>query len=70
MDFKTVGILCDNYKVEKFKQELIDNGFMNYFIMPSTKTLSHIQVKCLVEDYHKIAKICQSVESYFKIQKN
>jgi hypothetical protein len=47
------GIVCDNYKVDKFKKELTSNGFNDFEVNPFDKTTSNI-------------KICEFVELYFK----
>jgi hypothetical protein len=41
---KTVGIVADNYKVEKFKKELALNGFSEFTVEPFTDATSTIKV--------------------------
>lgn len=63
---KTAGIVADNYKVEKFKKELIKNGFTDFEVVPFTTDTSNIKVKCEESQYKDIKKICQQVEFHFK----
>lgn len=67
---KTAGIVADNYKLDKFKEKLEANGFLEYTITPYTlggvKDVSLIKVE--VPDYqvNEVYKICQEVELHFK----
>lgn len=71
MEKKTAGIVCDNYKIEKFKEELIAKGFTDFEVIgnPAGK-ISTIKVTCYYFDLPDIAKICQGVEEYFAALKN
>jgi len=65
---KKVGIVADNYKLEKFKKELTAKGFTDFTIMDYQKVneLSLIQVHCKDERVMEVKTICQNVELYFK----
>ena len=41
---KKAGIVADNYKLEKFKKELMSAGFDDFNITPFTEDTSTIQV--------------------------
>lgn len=66
MGKKTAGIVVDNYKVEKFKSELIKNGFLDFTVTPYIDDCSTIKVQCEESQYKDIAKICKRVELHFK----
>lgn len=59
---KIAGIVCDNYKLEKFKRLLNEAGFTDFEVVPFRKNESTIKVKCSESDYPKIAAICKKVE--------
>lgn len=63
-----IGILCDNYKVERFKSKLIAEGFTS-FEVSAHKGLTAIAVTVdpvtFWESQKKIQKICQLVELHF-----
>jgi hypothetical protein len=67
---KTAGIFCNNYKIEKFKAELINNGFKDFEVVPFKGDTSTIKVKFEPNDISKIAKICKDVELHFAAIKN
>lgn len=69
---KLVGIVVDNYKVEKFKKELNDGGFTDLEILPFDKkhTLTLIRIKCDHTEFFKAAKILDDCEKYFTALKN
>lgn len=58
------GIVADNYKVERFKKELSDEGF-TFGVHPG-KSVTTITVECQHTDLSKINKICKKVELHFK----
>ena len=65
MATKKIGIIADNYKLEKFKKELTKKGFTDYSIEPFTKDTSTI---CVVADENRLGQIkalCQVVEMHF-----
>lgn len=63
---KTAGIVADNYKVDKFKEELIKNGYNNFKVTPFTKDTTTIKVTVEDDKVKEIYKICQLVEMHFK----
>lgn len=67
---KTTGIVADNYKLDKFKQELNNKGFTDLTITPYTlggaKDISLIKVTVPDSDVGEVYKICQKVEIHFK----
>ncbi len=69
---KITGIVCDNYKLEKFKKELMAKGFNNFEVKPYKimKKFTLIQVKCNEKDIPMIATLCRKVEDYFAALKN
>jgi hypothetical protein len=70
IDFK-VGIVCDDYKLEKFKLELVLKGFINFkFIPKATKNTTAIIIDTTPDKVEEIRKICQEVEAHFTALKN
>lgn len=67
---KTAGIICDNYKLNKYKSTLEERGFKNYNVSRYTKNTSVIKVKINMEEMYVVSKICQELELYFKAIKN
>jgi len=63
---KKVGIVADNYKVNKFKKELTAAGFTDYKTTPFTPVTTTISVKVPDDKVKEVAKICQLVEMHFK----
>lgn len=65
----TIGILADNYKVERFKKELIKDGFTDFevaILNPQKNGCTAIKVTTDITNQPRIAKICQRVEFHFK----
>lgn len=67
---KTAGIVCDNYKLEKFKSELTAGGFTDFKVGPYKNTLTLITVPCTESEQSDIGKICVDVEAHFAAMKN
>jgi len=63
---KTAGIVADNYKLEKFKKELISKGFTDFKIIPFVDDTSTIKVKYNKSQFNELHKLCQLVELHFK----
>lgn len=67
------GIAADNYKLDKFKQELNARGYTDLTIipldLPNVKDISVIQVEVSIDKIDEIRRICELVETYF-IQRN
>ncbi len=63
---KKVGIVTDNYKLEKYKTDLIAKGFIDFKIVPFTENTSVMQVMAKESEIKEIHKICQLAELHFK----
>ena len=61
---KTIGIMCDHYKVDKFKELLTKNGFTNFEVKPQ-KDMTIIKVIVRKQNINKVHKICQQVEAFY-----
>ena len=69
-DFK-IGIVCDDYKLEKFKLELVLKGYINFKFVPSpAKSTTTIIIDTTPDKIDEIKKICQEVEAHFTALKN
>lgn len=62
---KTVGIVCDNYKVKKFKAELTAAGFA-HSSAPWKFNCTVIKITCESSKVDQIAAICRKCEIEFK----
>ena len=62
----TAGIVADNYKIEKFKKELNEQGFTNYTVSDFALNTSTIKVEVTEKQLPEIKKLCAKVELYFK----
>ncbi len=61
------GIVCDNYKVNKFKTELAKAGFTEFTEAPFQKEKTTIiQVTHDNSKLNELEKLCKNVELYFK----
>ncbi len=63
---KKVGIVCDNYKLNKFKKDLTSKGFTDFDTKPFQNETTAIFVHVDDNKVHEIHKICQLVELHFK----
>lgn len=67
---KKIGIVVDNYKLEKMKQELNSQGFNDLLISPFFGDTTTIKVEISDKDYEekkkKISAIVHLVEYHFK----
>jgi hypothetical protein len=63
---KTIGIVADNYKLEKFKKKLTKAGFSEFKIIPFVNETSSIKVVVPDNRVLDIKKICELVEIHFK----
>jgi hypothetical protein len=65
---KTVGIVCDNYKVEKFISTIKKAGFEEVLVKKFTKgtTLLQILVENDSEKIKEVYQIYREVEMHFK----
>lgn len=62
---KKIGIVADNYKLERFKKELTKAGF-EYQVTPFRGETSTILVNTDDDKVGDVKKICQTVEFQFK----
>lgn len=63
---KKIGIVIDNYKLEKFRQGLKD---IDVFINKETPFIQHTTILSMICSEHKIddiAKMCKKLEIDFK----
>lgn len=63
---KKVGIVADNYKVEKFKSELTKEGFTDFTTYPFTHATTAIKVNVDENKVKDVQRICQRIELHFK----
>lgn len=63
---KKAGIVCDNYKVQRFKKELSDAGFEVHEEKPFTRGTTVLTVLCTTEEIQTIHTISRKVEFHFK----
>ena len=64
-----IGIVCDNYKLGKFKKELAIAGFQ-FKTFPFTNDTTTIKVECEVGKSIEVKGICEKVEEYFSLTNN
>lgn len=69
---KTAGILCDNYKTTKFKEELKKANLEIKSVTPlqGKGNLTSIIVETEEENIPKVKTICEQVELHFQGLKN
>lgn len=60
-----VGIVCDNYKLTKYKNELTKKGF-EFITAPFTHNTTTIQVNTTEDKVGEIKKLCEKLEFEFK----
>jgi hypothetical protein len=60
------GILADDYKVERFKKELIKRGFTEFKVLPCKNDCTMIQVDTPANRMHDLGRLCKEVELHFK----
>ncbi len=66
---KKAGIVCDNYKVSKFKEELDAKGYTDYKVQENKGPLqgtTTIQVKVPEDKLGEVKMLREYVEWYFK----
>ena len=68
---KKIGIVVDNYKLNKFKEELINQNLNDFKISPfiADKT-SSIIVNVEDSKVDKVKKVCEKMEAYFNSRKS
>jgi hypothetical protein len=62
---KTSGIVVDNYKLDKFKEELTKLSFV-YTVHPFTQDTSTIKVVSEESRVPEIYQLCRRLEYHFK----
>lgn len=67
---KKAGIVTDNYKVDKFIEELAKKGYTDLEIASFKGKTSTIRVEIPEEKTEEIKKMCQSIELFFKSNLN
>lgn len=65
----TPGIVCDNYKLSKYKTTLKENEF-TFSVFPFTKQTTTIKITCDSERIGEVQKICEDLEKHFLTLKN
>jgi hypothetical protein len=60
-----IGIVCDNYKLGKFKKELAMAGFQ-FKNFPFTNGTTTIKVECEAGKSIEVKAICEKVEAFYK----
>jgi hypothetical protein len=63
---KKIGIVADNYKLEKFKEELIKAGFDDFKILPFVNNTSTITLRIPDDRVFTVKTVCELVETHFK----
>jgi hypothetical protein len=63
---KKAGIVCDNYKVDKFKEELTAKGFTDFDVNGYAPGTTIIRVNVEDDQLVEVHKICKQVELFFK----
>lgn len=72
---KKIGIVCDNYKLEKYKETLKEKGFNEFEEIPDINGFISKEItviKVIVPDWNyrvakkQIEKICHSLEFSFR----
>lgn len=60
-----IGIVCDNYKLDKYKKELTNKGF-KFSTGAFTYDTTTIQVEAEEENLKEIESLCKKLEFEFK----
>lgn len=61
----TIGIVCDNYKLDRFKKKLTKAGY-EYTCTPFTAETTTIKIQAPPEKVQSVKTLCQEVEYHFK----
>lgn len=67
---KRIGIVADNFKVEKFREELTKNGFTEFEEKQLPRGITSIYLMVEESKISQISEICRRVELYFKVRFN
>lgn len=60
------GIVVDDYKLDKFKERLTEDGFTDFEVVPFTQNSSTIKVNHEFNLILDIKKLCTELELGFK----
>lgn len=60
-----IGIVCDDYKLSKFKKELTMAGFQ-FKTFPFIHGTTTIKVECEANKAMEVKKICEEIEAFYK----
>jgi len=63
---KKVGIVCDNYKVPKFREELNKAGFNDIAESSVTMHSKLLKIQTPADRIPDVKRICQLLELHFK----
>lgn len=63
---KTIGIVVDNYKLDKFKTELTDKGFADFEVNDFGKDCKAIRVKIQTSQFKELERLVKRVQLHFK----
>ncbi len=61
---KRIGVVVDNYKLEKFKEEF-DKEKFKYEIFPLSKSVTTIKITIEDSKVNDVAKICKKLTLHF-----
>lgn len=70
MSKNKIGIICNIYKLSKYKEALEKNGFKDYSVHNYGNLLMIIKINTSIENQSKISLICNKLEHYFKTLRN
>lgn len=62
------AIVCDNFKLKKFREELAKIGITDFKEVPFTSCTTVIKFEIPVERLPEITKLCKEVDLGFKRQ--
>lgn len=68
---RKIGVAVDDYKLDKFKEELVERGFPNFEVFAGvTKDTKLIRVEVEDKDFGTattaIGRLCRKMEYHFK----
>lgn len=62
---KKIAIVCDNYKVDKFKAELKKAGYTNVKTYPFTELTTTIKIKTDEKNIQNLHALCIKIQADF-----
>lgn len=65
MEQVKTGIICDNYKVDRYKEVLEERGFDNYEVLEFMNGISQIHVMVDPSEVGIISQMCKALELGF-----